>query len=260
MSTTPTSNPETQRERALAALKENTVWYHTIDLAPGIETPGFIDWRGDADKILPKDMSGLRALDVGTFDGFWAFEMEKRGADVTAIDIEELSAAEWPAVNRERLTAEAERRDMELGRGFRLAHDVRGSSVKRVICNVYDLTPEAIGGQVDYLFLGALLLHLRDPVRALEAMHSALKPGGRFRAVECVSASTTILHPRTAVAKFEPLNSNFNWWRANMAGLKAFIRAAGFTDVDRVGRFYKPPGKQEMRTWMCSLAARRAPE
>jgi len=32
-------------------------------------------------------MTGLRVLDVGTYDGFFAFECERRGADVVAIDI-----------------------------------------------------------------------------------------------------------------------------------------------------------------------------
>lgn len=34
--------------------------------------------------------------------------------------------------------------------------------------DVRELTPEAIGGQVDLAFIGALLLHLRDPFGALE--------------------------------------------------------------------------------------------
>ena len=257
MATPPTAS-RGDREAALAAVADNPVWYHTIDLAPGVSTPGYVDWRGHAARILPDDLSGLRCLDVGTFDGFWAFEMEARGGEVVAIDVDRIDAAEWPAVNRERLAADAAAMDVELGRGFRLAHEQRGSSVRRVVCSVYDLTPEAIGGAVDFVFLGALLLHMREPVRALEAMHGALRPGGRFLAVECVSMSTTIMHPRTAMARFEPFTSNFNWWRANMAGLKAFLRAAGFVDVDRIGRFYRPPAKREMRTEYCSLHARRA--
>lgn len=64
---------------ARAALAENPSWYHTIDLGGSVETPGYVDWRGYADRILPAELRGLRALDVGTYDGFWAFEMEKRG-------------------------------------------------------------------------------------------------------------------------------------------------------------------------------------
>ena len=42
---------------------------------------------------VPADLSGLRCLDVGTMDGFWAFEMERRGAaSVTAIDLDDPNA------------------------------------------------------------------------------------------------------------------------------------------------------------------------
>ena len=34
-------------------------------------------------------MSGMRALEVGTWDGFWAFEMERRGAEVVALDLDD---------------------------------------------------------------------------------------------------------------------------------------------------------------------------
>ena len=45
----------------------------TFDLRPYVARYG-----------LPTDMTGMRALDVGTWDGFWAFEMERRGAEVVA--------------------------------------------------------------------------------------------------------------------------------------------------------------------------------
>ena len=142
-------------------------WYHTIELAPGVVTPGRVDWRRYVSRVLPADMSGLRALDVGTFDGFWAFEMERRGADVVAIDVDSVGAVELPPPQRARLEDDAAASGFELGRGFRLASEALGSSVERVACDVYDLEPALIGGQVDVAFVGALLEHLRDPVRAL---------------------------------------------------------------------------------------------
>src|SRR5262249_59807856 len=64
-------------------------WYHTLELAPGIVTRAVWDHRTTRDKVgIPSSLKGKTALDVGTADGFWAFEMEKRGADkVVAIDI-----------------------------------------------------------------------------------------------------------------------------------------------------------------------------
>jgi len=66
-----------------------------------------VDQREPAAKILPADLSGRRALDVGTFDGFWAFELERRGAEVVAADLERFDEVEWPPPNRERLAARA---------------------------------------------------------------------------------------------------------------------------------------------------------
>jgi tRNA (mo5U34)-methyltransferase len=68
---------------------DELVWYHTIDLGDGIRTPGIFDTVAALDHVpLPDSLEGRRCLDVGTADGFWAFEMERRGADeVVAIDI-----------------------------------------------------------------------------------------------------------------------------------------------------------------------------
>ena len=48
-------------------------WYHTIDVEPGLTTPGWFDLRPYVDRYqLPDDMTGMRALDihvVGAQDG-----------------------------------------------------------------------------------------------------------------------------------------------------------------------------------------------
>ena len=60
---------------------ETHPWYHTIELPNGIVTPG-----ADHDRPLvkhygiPEDLRGKRVLDVASFDGFWAFEFERKGA------------------------------------------------------------------------------------------------------------------------------------------------------------------------------------
>src|SRR3954454_5758740 len=73
-------------------------WYHTIELEPGVVTPGYFDTR-QAARVVPMaaSLAGLRCLDVGTYDGFWAFEMERRGAaEVVAIDVLEPDRWDWP--------------------------------------------------------------------------------------------------------------------------------------------------------------------
>jgi SAM-dependent methyltransferase len=241
---------------ARRALEVNPTWYHSIELAPGVVSPGQVDHRALAAKILPDDLSGLRALDIGTFDGFWAFEMEKRGAEVVAIDVETIDAAEWPPLNRERLLRETAAHALELGRGFRLAKELLGSKVERVVCNAYDLTPEAIGGPVDFIFEGAVLLHLRDPVAVLERAHGALKPNGRMLIWEEVSVLDTLRAPRRPVARFSPLLSNFTWWLPNYAALVSMPLAAGFAEARRVGIQRTKGSNRGMRKWYCAIEAR----
>ena len=232
-----------------AAVASNPGWYHTIELAPGVVTPGHVDLRGLPDAVLPASLSGVRALDVGTFDGFWAFELERRGADVVALDVPALGAAEWPPANRARLEATTREMGLELGRGFRIAAEALGSQVRRVEVNVYDLDAEAIGGPVGFAFLGAMLLHLRDPVRALEAVRGVLAPGGRLTILEPVDPWLSLLAPRRPAARFQATETDFNWWAANVACLEAWLRAAGFAHVAR-GGLHRAAGLTK-----CALAA-----
>jgi SAM-dependent methyltransferase len=219
-----------------AAVASNRWWYHSIDLAPGVLTPGHVDLRGLPDAVLPATLVGRRALDVGTYDGFWAFALEQRGAaEVVAIDVPSLDAAEWPPVNRERLVATARAGDLALGRGFAIAADALGSRVRRVEVGVYDLDADAIGGPVDFAFLGAMLLHVRDPVRALERIRSVLSPGGRLTILEPIDVRLTLLAPRRPAARFQATETDFNWWVSNVACLRAWLRAAGFRHIARGG-------------------------
>ena len=236
------------------AIAANPGWYHTIELAPGVVTPGQIDLRETAEKVLPDDLGGKRTLDVGTFDGFWAFEMERRGGDVAAIDVPTLEAAEWPEVNRPRLEATAREWGLELGRGFRLAAEALGSSVNRVECHVQDLARDRIGGPVDFVFSGAILLHLRDPVGALERIRSVLEPGGELVILEPFSVRGTIRSPRGPIADFQPLATSFNWWLPNLAALRAWLTAARFERIERLG-FHRPPSVKQMRQWHVAYSA-----
>src|SRR5581483_5072544 len=124
-------------------------WYHTIELAPGVLTPGWFDTRPTVAKVpLPSSLAGHRCLVVGTWDGFWAFEMERRGAaSVTAIDIEDPDRWDWPP---HMLTDADEHGDRAMvaalkagGASFALAREALGSSVERLDLSVYELDAEA---------------------------------------------------------------------------------------------------------------------
>ena len=93
------TTPDQEGDDSVAAAP----WYHTIELPGGLVTNGVYDHRPLVPHYgLPENLSGRRALDVGTADGFWAFELERRGAEVTALDVERLSELDLPPALSER--------------------------------------------------------------------------------------------------------------------------------------------------------------
>src|SRR5919109_4139324 len=108
-------------------------WYHTLELAPGVVTEGIFDLRPVVDRYgIPDSLEGQRALDVGTWDGFWAFEMERRGAEVVALDLDDESDLDFPPRRRPKEWSTVKRGD-----GFRLAKEILGSKVERVNQSIY---------------------------------------------------------------------------------------------------------------------------
>jgi tRNA (mo5U34)-methyltransferase len=67
------------------------LWFHTFALNAehGLYTPGVARDHRYRIPILPASFEGQRVLDVGTFDGFYAYLAEHRGARrVLAVDNE----------------------------------------------------------------------------------------------------------------------------------------------------------------------------
>ena len=148
------------RDEIARLVAEHGRWWHEIELAPGIVTPGddsnrmklpILDALG-----LPRDLRGRRALDIGCSDGYFSFELEKRGAEVVAIDFVP-----------------------ETYSGFATARRILGSRVDYRMDNVYNLTPASYGAFDVVLFLG-VLYHLRKPLAALDAIRSVMKEGAQL--------------------------------------------------------------------------------
>src|SRR5262245_11495722 len=126
-------------------------WYHTIDLEHGVATPGFVDRRSVTDRYgLPASLVGMRCLDVGTYDGFWAFEMERRGAqEVIALDLDSPLDLDVPRLQRRALESNPTMLEAlgvgQIGSGFKLAHEILGSRATRATVDVYKLTEDSLG-------------------------------------------------------------------------------------------------------------------
>jgi tRNA (mo5U34)-methyltransferase len=229
-----TVDPDTARE----AVESVRLWYHTMELAPGVVTPGWFDLRPIVDRLPWPDLRGKRCLDIGPWDGFLSFEMERRGAsEVVALDISSHEEWDWPAVARHKgPEALREMAGVEVGVGFQTALRVLSSKVERLESNVYNLNPEDFG-RFDVVVCGSLMLHLRDPVAALEAIRSVCS--GVFMSAEEIRLGLTLRYRRQPRAEFRG-GERCQWWIPNVAGHRKMVASAGFA-IDRAIRPYVIP-------------------
>jgi tRNA (mo5U34)-methyltransferase len=174
---------------------------------------------------IPDDLDGMRVLDVGTFEGFWAFELERRGADVVALDVGDIDQLDWPVSLRPR---EGARR----GEGFAIAARALGSSVERVEMPIYDLDPKRVG-RFDLVFCGSVLMHVRDPILALERMASVCD--GRLILAEEYSRRLALVP--FAAAEFRGHSPWMTWWRPSLRTWLTMVETAGWRAAKRHARF-----------------------
>jgi tRNA (mo5U34)-methyltransferase len=231
------------RRRALGDV-DGFYWYHTIDLGDGLVTPGDYDYRERlSDYPFPTDMRGRTALDVGSATGFFAFEFERRGADVTSVELP--SIADWDLIGSDRavllpelLQGHGKSSVAELDRAhvhgpFEFCHRLRGSRVRRCLSRIYDLTPEKLGrDRFDFVFLGDVLGHLFSPLAALNALAPLCSR-------ELV-ISIDLLETPHAVLGYgggeERQTDGRSWFRPNWEALRQMLRRVGFKKVERVGQ------------------------
>lgn len=205
-------------------------WYHTIELVPGHTTTGIFDLRPFVDRYhLPQSLDGKRVLDVGTWDGFWAFEMERRGAlEVVALDLDDEADLDWPPRRRPDAFPAGRRGD-----AFRFAREVIGSQVERVDLSVYDATPERIG-TFDFVFCGSVLIHLRDQMLALERIAELCR--ATFISAEGYDRALGLL-PFPAARFRADREKSVVFWEPSARGWRRMLWSAGFESVEVLDRF-----------------------
>lgn len=195
-------------------------WHHILRFPHGISSPGAYDPRAMLDMIELPDLCGKRVLDVGTRDGFFAFALESRGAEVVAVDHAD-----------EGLT------------GFGVAKKIYGSKVEYMQANVYDLDPGRLGTFDVVLFLG-VLYHLRHPLLALDRLRSLCRELLVVESLVCDARVFTGFETGTPLAELAPGLSEVplaqflpvgrfhtdstNKWVPNAACLRALLEDAMF--------------------------------
>ena len=189
-------------------------WYHRIEVLPGLFTPGINDSAEALARVelagLPRDCRGMRALDVGCRDGFFAFELERRGAQVLGVD------AVAPTQT-----------------GFSIVAELLGSTVEYRVDNVYNLTPANYGTFDLVLFLG-LVYHLRHPLQALERLRDICKDGALMICESESSRNRSVRNSRAALWELVPHGGHPDAsvkWVPNAAGLAAAIADCRFDAI-----------------------------
>ena len=209
----------------LLALINRVPWYHSFEIAPGVVTPGTcpVDSRLTFERFgLPMRLAGKRILEIGTWDGPYAFELESRGADVVATDIHDPD-----------------------GTGFNTARRILSSRVRYVRTSVYDLKSN-LDGKFDIVLFMGVFYHLKYPVLALEQIRDVLEDEGQLLFEgECFShyAETSdsrgvrnrlllalLAYSNIPVSLFYAgsyKNDASNWHVPNVACLREWMTAAG---------------------------------
>jgi len=214
---------------AITSRVQELGWYHTLELPDGQVTKGMFDLRNQMHHYgLPERMDGMRALDVGTWDGFWAFEMEKRGAEVIALDLDDERDLDWPPRRRPKVFPDTPR-----GAGFRLAKELFGSKVERVNLSIYHATPEEIG-QFDFVFCGSVLIHLRDQLLALERIAGLCRD--KFVSVEEYDPLSGFV-PFPVSRYFADRDSAVVYWLPSIRTWRRMLWTAGFDKVEQMDKF-----------------------
>ncbi|MEJ7764165.1 MAG: class I SAM-dependent methyltransferase [Acidimicrobiales bacterium] len=237
---------------ALARLVEGRPWYHTIELPHGIVTQGAYDHRALVPHYgIPSDLRGKRVLDLASADGFWAFEFERRGAEVTALDIETTADVDLPLPVRQR-AAELGLSD-PITDGFKLSKRALKSGVEHLTGTIYDLDPARLG-QFDLVHTGDVLLHLRDPLGALEQIR---------RVTRGEALLSDVFDPRlTSTPGGEGLpamylgGGNAAWWRPGLVTLVQMVADSGFSDVEVVTTYNLVAWGQDEGPWRAVLRAK----
>lgn len=219
----------------LQAKVDAVPWYHTFDFGNGVVTQAFFDHRRSVGRLpLPASMKGMRCLDLASADGFFAFEMARRGGDVVSVDLERATEQDYQGVSGPRPGEETTGARTR----FEIAREATGLDVERHDLNLYDVHPDGLG-TFDFVFMGNVLLHLADPARVLRNVRAVTK--GRFLSFETISLPLTLLRPFAPSAALSPFDEP-RWWTPNRAAHERLLVTTGFEIERRVFPIRQPFG------------------
>ena len=210
-------------------------WFHNLHLPDGSRTAphhplgDFPATMWDQFKAsLPQDLAGWTVLDVGCNAGFYAVELARRGAAVTAVEPDPhfLRQARWAV------------------RQFGCAE-----GIEFVEAGVYELA--RLDRAFDIVLFMGVFYHLRHPLLALDLLAEKTRRLMVFQTLTIPGegvvetpqdqdfADRDAMHapgwPKMAFIEHALAGDATNWWAANHAGVEAMLRSAGLKVRSRPG-------------------------
>jgi tRNA (mo5U34)-methyltransferase len=187
--------------------RQNANWYENFTFENGARSFG----RSPSDSKLyalglPQNLAGVKVLDVGTYEGFYAFHLEQRGALVTPNDHFVWNYPGDPSLEH-----------------FKFVKEATGSRLSPFECQIEDL-PEKEWDLT--LFLG-VLYHLEDQLAALRKIRQTSK---NLVILETLVDNLDVPGPSLKYYPGASLNGDpTNNFGPNLEALFGLIQAAGFS-------------------------------
>jgi 2-polyprenyl-3-methyl-5-hydroxy-6-metoxy-1,4-benzoquinol methylase len=217
-------------------------WYHSYYFDNGFERRGDYDIGQTIESYGFPELEGLDVLDIGTGSGWFATYFEQQGANVTTVDVRGMADYDlWGRYSYDDISVEKPAPDrLDEGRpvytspvsgGFWVMKDILGLRARYLNARVYDIAPELFDGRTfDLVFMGAVLMHVRDPLRAMMAARSVCR--GLFVAN---SVEPSVESPLPIMEFLNDEHRILAWWAQNRACLDVMARSVGFQEVDVTG-------------------------
>jgi tRNA (mo5U34)-methyltransferase len=210
---------------ARATVEAVPFWFHTFTLnrAEGIYTPGVARDHRYRVALLPEDFAGMSVLDVGTFDGFYAFLAEHRGAErVLAVDNEQYRlwcASRWGV-------------RLEGGEGFRAIRRLLGSAAEYRRMDAFAL--DGLDERFDFVYCCGILHRVENPLGLLRVLRRRTVDGGAvlvetygLREDAGNGPLIRVSEPREVYAL-----DDFVYWGFGVTALERLARLAGFSRAE----------------------------
>lgn len=186
-------------------------WYQSIKLTDDYVTPGETG-TAEVDKLdmmgLPLSLEGLSILDVGCNEGFYSFELEKRGAaPILAID-----------------------KDQSATDKFALVSQFFKSKVEFRQVDLMDLDPAEVG-QFDIVLCLAVFHHLKYPFQAVDRLYELTKKTLLLEVVEAIPEKHS---EQSCLVRKLSKRGNLQLLPTRVF-LKEILKRAGFSAVELLG-------------------------